>query len=186
MKKSSIYTKTGDKGMTSLVGGKRVAKAHVRLDAYGTTDELNSFVGSLIEKIEDEHDLEILSYIQHKLFTVGSYLATETEAIPPKAASIITDKDIALLESEMDKIDNALPPLRQFVLPGGSESAARAHICRTVCRRTERCIYRVKEEFPVDDLILMFVNRLSDYFFLLARKECNRKGKEIFWNQALI
>ncbi|WP_108821019.1 cob(I)yrinic acid a,c-diamide adenosyltransferase [Dysgonomonas sp. Marseille-P4361] len=186
MKKSSIYTKTGDKGMTSLVGGKRVAKAHVRLDAYGTTDELNSFVGSLIEKIEDEHDLEILSYIQHKLFTVGSYLATETEAIPPKAASIITDKDITLLESEMDKIDSTLPPLRQFVLPGGSESAARAHICRTVCRRTERCIYRVKEEFPVDDLILMFVNRLSDYFFLLARKECNKQGKEIFWNQALI
>lgn len=186
MKKSSIYTKTGDKGMTSLVGGKRVAKAHVRLDAYGTTDELNSFVGSLIEKIEDEHDLEILSYIQHKLFTVGSYLATETEAIPPKAASIITDKDITLLESEMDKIDSTLPPLRQFVLPGGSESAARAHICRTVCRRTERCIYRVKEEFPVDDLILMFVNRLSDYFFLLARKECNKQGREIFWNQALI
>lgn len=186
MKKSSIYTKTGDKGMTSLVGGKRVAKAHVRLDAYGTTDELNSFVGSLIEKIEDEHDLEVLSYIQHKLFTVGSYLATETEAIPPKAASIITDKDITLLESEMDKIDSTLPPLRQFVLPGGSESAARAHICRTVCRRTERCIYRVKEEFPVDDLILMFVNRLSDYFFLLARKECNKQGKEIFWNQALI
>lgn len=186
MKKSSIYTKTGDKGMTSLVGGKRVAKAHVRLDAYGTTDELNSFVGSLIEKTEDKHDLEVLSYIQHKLFTVGSYLATETEAIPPKAASIITDKDITLLESEMDKIDSTLPPLRQFVLPGGSESAARAHICRTVCRRTERCIYRVKEEFPVDDLILMFVNRLSDYFFLLARKECNKQGKEIFWNQALI
>lgn len=186
MKKSLIYTKTGDKGMTSLVGGKRVAKAHVRLDAYGTTDELNSFVGFLSEKIEDEHDLKILSYIQHKLFTVGSYLATETEAIPPKAASIITEKDIKLLESEMDSIDSKLPLLKQFVLPGGSESAARAHICRTVCRRTERCIYRVKEEFPVDDQILMFINRLSDYFFLLARKESNKNGEEIFWDQSLI
>lgn len=186
MKKSLIYTKTGDKGMTSLVGGKRVAKSHVRLDAYGTTDELNSFVGLLIEKIEDEHDLKILSYIQHKLFTVGSYLATETEAIPPKAASIITEKDIQLLETEMDNIDSKLPMLKQFVLPGGSESAARAHICRTVCRRVERCIYKVKEEFPVDDQILMFINRLSDYFFLLARKESNKKGKEIFWDQSLI
>lgn len=186
MKKSHIYTKTGDKGTTSLVGGMRVVKAHVRLEAYGTTDELNSFVGFLIQQIQDEHDLNILSYIQHKLFTVGSYLATETEAISPKAASIITDKDIALLESEMDRMDSELPALRQFVLPGGSESASRAHICRTVCRRTERCIYRVKEEFPVDDQILMFVNRLSDYFFLLARKESNKNGQEIFWNQALI
>jgi cob(I)alamin adenosyltransferase len=186
MKKSAVYTKTGDKGTTSLVGGKRVAKAHVRLDAYGTTDELNSFVGFLIEEIDDEHDRKILSFVQHKLFTAGSYLATETEAMPPKAASIITEKDISVLENEMDRMDSELPPLRQFVLPGGSESAARAHICRTVCRRTERCIYKVKEEYPVDDLVLMFVNRLSDYFFLLARKESNKKGKEIFWNQALI
>lgn len=186
MKKSAVYTKTGDKGTTSLVGGKRVAKSHVRLDAYGTTDELNSFVGFLIEEIDDEQDMKILSFVQHKLFTVGSYLATETEAIPPKAASIITDKDISVLENEMDRMDSELPPLRQFVLPGGSESAARAHICRTVCRRAERGIYKVKEEYPVDDLVLMFVNRLSDYFFLLARKESNKKGKEIFWNQALI
>lgn len=186
MKKSLVYTKTGDKGKTSLVGGKRVEKTHVRLEAYGTTDELNSFVGFLAEQIKDEHDKEILAYIQHKLFTVGSYLATETEAISPKAASIITDKDIALLEQEMDRMDSELPPLRQFVLPGGSESASRAHICRTVCRRTERCIYRVKELFPVENQILMFVNRLSDYFFLLARKESNKNGNEIFWNQALI
>jgi len=186
MKKSLIYTKTGDKGTTSLVGGTRVEKAHLRLEAYGTTDELNSFVGFLREEVDDEHDLEILLYIQHKLFTVGSYLATETEAIPPKSASIITDKDIALLEEEMDRMDSELPRLRQFVLPGGSESAARAHICRTVCRRTERSIYRVKEKYPVDDQVLMFVNRLSDYFFLLARKEGNKKGQEIFWNQSLI
>lgn len=186
MKKSRVYTKTGDKGMTSLVGGKRVPKMHVRLEAYGTTDELNSFVGLLIQSIEDKHDLEILSYIQHKLFTVGSYLATDTETMAPREASIITDEDISLLENEMDKIDSDLPPLRHFVLPGGSESAARAHICRTVCRRAERCVYRVNEIFSIDDQILMFVNRLSDYFFLLARKESNKKGNEIFWTQVLI
>lgn len=183
MKKSLVYTKTGDKGLTSLVGGKRVSKAHIRLEAYGTIDELNSFVGSLICEIKEEEDLKVLSYIQHKLFTVGSYLATETEAISPKAASIINDKDIALLENQMDKMDSELPVLRQFVLPGGSEAASRAHICRAVCRRSERCMYRVKEEYPVDDNIIIFVNRLSDYFFLLARKECNKRGTEIFWNQ---
>ena len=186
MKKSMIYTKTGDKGTTSLVGGKRVPKSHVRLDAYGTIDELNSYVGSLMCEVTYEDDLKILSFIQHKLFTVGSYLATETEAIPPKAASIITDNNIAVLEHEMDKIDSELPPLRQFVLPGGSEAAARAHICRSVCRRAERCIYRVMDEYPVDEQILKFVNRLSDYFFLLARKESNKNGSEIFWDQTLI
>lgn len=182
MKKSAIYTKTGDKGTTALVGGTRVAKAHVRLEAYGTIDELNSFVGSLACLIEDENK-EMLSYIQHRLFTVGSYLATETEAMPPKAASIISDNDIKMLEQRMDEIDSQLPKINKFILPGGSEASARANICRTVCRRAERCIYRVKESFPVDDNILMYVNRLSDYFFLLGRKENNKNGKEIFWEQ---
>lgn len=182
MKKSQVYTKTGDKGTTALVGGTRVPKSHVRLNAYGTMDELNSFVGLLICQIEDVHDLEILTFIQNKLFTVGSYLATE-ETKTPKAASVILDDDIKLLEVEMDSIDSQLPPLRQFVLPGGCEAAARAHLCRTVCRRGERCIYLVKAEYPVDDNIMTFINRLSDYFFLLARKECNKKGKEIFWKQ---
>lgn len=182
MKKSFVYTKTGDKGTTGLVGGMRVPKSHVRLDAYGTIDELNSFLGLLICEIKEEDILKVLSFIQHKLFTVGSYLATETEAISPKAASIITDDNIALLEKEMDRMDSELPSLRQFVLPGGSEAAARAHICRTIARRGERCIYRVKEDYPVEDNILKFVNRLSDYFFILARRECNKNGKEIFWD----
>lgn len=184
MKKSHIYTKTGDTGKTSLVGGTRVPKDHVRLDAYGTIDELNSFVGLLICKIEEENTLSVLSFIQHKLFTVGSYLATETEAIPPKAASIIHDEDIQRLEQEMDRMDSELPPLKRFVLPGGSESAARAHVCRTVCRRAERCIYKVKVDYPVDDQVSKFVNRLSDYFFLLARTESNKAGNEIFWNNS--
>ncbi len=182
MKKSVVYTKTGDKGTTSLVGGLRVPKSHIRLDAYGTIDELNSFVGSLICQITEEEVLRVLSFIQHKLFTVGSYLATETEAIIPKAASIITEDNISLLEKEMDRMDNELPRINQFVLPGGSESAARAHICRAVARRAERCIYKVKNEYPVEDNILIFVNRLSDYFFVLARRECNKTGKEIFWD----
>ena len=182
MKKSLVYTKTGDKGTTSLVGGMRVPKSHIRLEAYGTIDELNSFVGSLICQITEEDVLKVLSFIQHKLFTVGSYLATETEAIAPKAASIITDENIVLLEKEMDRMDSELPAIRQFVLPGGSEAAARAHICRSVARRAERCIYRVKDEYPVENNIMVFVNRLSDYFFILARRECNKTGKEIFWD----
>ena len=128
MKKSLVYTKTGDKGTTALVGGTRVPKSHVRLDAYGTIDELNSFVGLLICQIKDEETLKVLSFIQHKLFTVGSYLATETEAIAPKAASIITEANISMLESEMDRIDSELPRLRHFVLPGGSEAAARERV----------------------------------------------------------
>lgn len=184
MKKSQVYTKTGDAGTTSLVGGARVEKSHVRLNAYGTIDELNSFVGLLICQITDENDLKVLSFIQHKLFTVGSYLATETEAIPPKAASLIKDEDIKLLEDEMDRMDSELPVLRNFVLPGGCESAARAHVCRTVCRRAERYIYLVKSDYFVDDHILKYVNRLSDYFFLLARKECNKQGHEIFWDNS--
>lgn len=183
MKKSNVYTKTGDKGTTALVGGTRVPKSHPRLEAYGTIDELNSFIGFLACEIKEEVDLKILSFIQNKLFTVGSYLATETEAIPPKAASIIKDSDIQLIESQMDEIDSQLPAIREFILPGGSEAASRSHICRSVCRRAERCIYRVKAEYPVDENIMIFVNRLSDYFFLLARKVSNRMGKEIFWNQ---
>lgn len=186
MKKSLVYTKTGDKGTTALVGGTRVPKSHVRLDAYGTIDELNSFVGLLICQIKDEETLKVLSFIQHKLFTVGSYLATETEAIAPKAASIITEVNISMLESEMDRIDSELPRLRQFVLPGGSEAAARAHLCRTVARRAERCIYKVKDEYPVEDNIMKFVNRLSDYFFIIARRECNKDGKEIFWDTSCL
>lgn len=182
MKKSLIYTKTGDKGTTSLVNGTRVAKSHIRLEAYGTIDELNSFVGFLICQIKDSESLKVLSFIQHKLFTVGSYLATETESKAPREASIITDENIVMLESQMDKIDSELPELHQFVLPGGSEAASRAHICRTVARRAERCIYRVKQEYPVDDNIMKFVNRLSDYFFLLARRECVASGQEIFWD----
>ena len=180
---TKIYTKSGDKGKTSLVGGTRVKKTHIRLEAYGTIDELNSFTGWLNCEVKDEETSHFLSYLQHKLFTVGSFLATETEQLSPKAASIITDGDIERIEKEIDRIDNNLPPLNRFILPGGNEPASRAHICRTVSRRAERNVYRVADEFPVDASVLKFLNRLSDYFFVLARYESNKTGKEIYWEQ---
>lgn len=183
MKKSSIYTKTGDKGNTSLVGGKRVPKTHIRLDAYGTIDELNSFVGLLVCEVKDEELREFLLYIQNKLFVVGSYLATEVEAQTPTSAQIIGDRDIELLETMMDNLDAKLPKLNRFILPGGTESAARAHICRTICRRAERNVYKVADEFPIHEMILIFLNRLSDLFFLVARTECQKLGKEMYWVQ---
>lgn len=183
MKKSLIYTKTGDKGTTSLVGGTRVEKTHIRLDAYGTVDELNSFVGWLACEIEDAETKTFLSFVQNKLFAVGSYLATETESVAPKAASLISEDDISKIETEIDRRDEKLPKLNRFVLPGGSEAASRAHVCRSICRRAERMIYKVAEKYPVDERITTFVNRLSDYFFVLARKEANEKGKEVYWEK---
>ena len=186
MKRSAIYTKTGDKGTTGLVGGSRVSKTHVRLEAYGTIDELNSYVGWLNCVIENPEHQEFLRYIQHKLFTVGSYLATETESKQPKEASILTEKDIDRLENQIDLLDSQLPKLNRFVLPGGNESASRSHICRTVARRAERKVYDVLELYPVADEVLIFLNRLSDYFFLLARYENNKSlqsSQEIYWEQ---
>lgn len=183
MKKSKIYTKSGDKGKTSLVGGTRVSKTHIRLDAYGTVDELNSFVGLLVCSIANEEMVDFLHYIQNKLFVVGSYLATETESISPKSASIITEEDIKRLETKLDTLDADLPKLTRFILPGGSESAARAHICRTVCRRAERNVYRVANDYSIDESILIFLNRLSDFFFLVARSESLSTGKELYWEQ---
>ncbi|HHW80672.1 MAG TPA: cob(I)yrinic acid a,c-diamide adenosyltransferase [Bacteroidales bacterium] len=181
MKKSTIYTKTGDKGKTSLVGGKRVEKTHIRLDAYGTVDELNSFIGLLVCEVTDVELKDFLLFIQNKLFVVGSYLATETDALNSKASLIIEDSDIEAIENMMDKLDSQLPKLTKFILPGGSESAARAHICRTVCRRAERKTYNVANEFDIENNILVFLNRLSDFFFLTARFECQNSGKEMYW-----
>lgn len=184
MKKSNVYTKTGDKGTTSLVGGTRVGKTHVRLDAYGTVDELNSFIGWLNCVVSDAENRNFLRFVQHKLFTVGAYLATETESKQPRAASILSEDDIRRIETEIDRLDAQLPPLNRFVLPGGNEPASRAHICRTIARRAERNVYRVAESHPVSDEALMFINRLSDYFFVLARHESNKTAEEIYWEQS--
>lgn len=187
MKKSVIYTGTGDKGKTSLVGGQRVSKAHQRIESYGTVDELNSFIGLLITALENQEDREFLLFIQHKLFTIGSYLATDQEQTELRVESMIFPETIKRIENEIDRIDNELPKMKHFVLPGGSRSASLAHVCRTVCRRAERQIYRLAETIQVEEPILIFMNRLSDYLFVLARKECiQNNGKEIIWDNTCI
>lgn len=185
MKKSMVYTKTGDTGMTSLVGGVRVSKTHPRLDAYGTIDELNSQVGLLITYVSDATDRENLLEIQRKLFSVGSYLATDQEYKELRPQSIIYTEDVEGLEHMIDEIDALLPPLKLFVLPGGSQAAAVCHVCRTVCRRAERCILSLAETINIDSALIAYINRLSDYFFVLSRRLNNLNGEhEIIWQKS--
>ncbi len=177
-----IYTKTGDKGQTSLIGGRRIPKSHLRLDAYGTIDELNAFTGLLSDTIDDLHDKEILLSIQSSLFSVGCVLASDPDAPQKSNISCPDNRDIVLLEKEIDRMDSILPPLKNFILPGGCPAASLAHVCRTIARRAERCIYRM-EDLSIDTNVLIFMNRLSDYFFVLARKECKSQGvDEKIWN----
>lgn len=187
MKKSIIYTGTGDDGTTSLVGGQRVSKAHERIESYGTIDELNSFIGLLITELGDEADKRFLLFVQHKLFTIGSYLATDQTTTDLRIESQVMPESIERIEREIDRLDAALPKMRAFVLPGGCRSAALAHVCRTVCRRAERRIYRLAEQSEVEAPVLKFINRLSDYLFVLARTECVRNnGTEIIWDSTCV
>jgi cob(I)alamin adenosyltransferase len=183
MEKSKLYTGGGDRGKTSLVGGFRVSKTHPRLEAYGTVDELNSFVGLLLTEVEDHELRELLLFIQSKLFTVGSYLATDPSKTEYKIESHIGGDSIKKIEATIDQIDSRLPKLKSFVLPGGSRTAALAHVCRTVCRRAERHIYRLTETETVEEPVPVFMNRLSDLLFVIAREACIlENGKENFWN----
>ncbi len=185
MKKSLVYTKTGDKGTTSLVGGARVPKTHIRLEAYGTVDELNSNLGFLVTFLSDEQDKQFLQQVQDKLFVVGSYLATDREKTRLNEAGIITPEQVQVMEREIDRLDDMLPPLSAFVLPGGSRGAAVCHICRTVCRRAERRILALAEQTVVSTELLAYINRLSDYLFVLSRKmNQDEKKQEIFWNNS--
>lgn len=180
-----IYTKTGDKGTTSLVGGTRVPKTHIRLEAYGTVDELNSHLGLLITYLPDEQDRNFLQQVQDKLFVVGSHLATDQEKTKLKDASVITPEQVETMEREIDRLDALLPPLTAFVLPGGSRGAAVCHVCRTVCRRAERRILALSEQAEISSELLAYVNRLSDYLFILSRKiNLDEKKDEIFWNNS--
>ena len=180
--KSMVYTRTGDKGTTSLVGGQRVLKSDIRLESYGTVDELNSHIGLLISLLHNAHDLEVLTHIQKLLFVVGSNLATDQSNTELKEASVVHAEEVALLEKEIDVIDEALPQLRAFVLPGGCQASAQCHVCRTVCRRAERRILALGEQTEVQPELLQFINRLSDYLFVLARKiNIDEKKSEIFW-----
>ena len=186
MKKSILYTGTGDAGETSLVGGKRVSKHDIRLEAYGTVDELNAHLGLLVAMLPDgmDDDAVQIRFIQHRLFAVGAYLATDTADTALRSEAHIRPENIAQIEQRIDTLDAALPPLRNFVLPGGSRAAAQAHVCRTVCRRAERCICTLCDRQPVDRLILRYINRLSDYLFVLSR-QCNvvEKKAEIYWDK---
>lgn len=166
MAKSKIYTRRGDEGYTSLVSGNRVLKSNIRIEAYGTIDELNSFIASLINEVDNREDREFLYRTQSNLFIIGGYLAND---LASKESSIQAE-EVSILEQEIDKIDELLPPLKYFILPGGCKGSSAAHICRTVCRRAERCIYTLKERAEIDPPVLEYMNRLSDYFFLFARK----------------
>jgi len=164
-----IYTKTGDKGQTSLIGGTRVPKHHIRIESYGTVDELNSWIGLIADQDIGGHKKAILKQIQDRLFTIGSSLASD----PGKSRMVIPDlnmADIELLETEMDGMNEELPELRHFILPGGSNTISYCHIARCVCRRAERICVHLGEESTVDKKVIIYLNRLSDYLFTLARK----------------
>ena len=164
-----IYTKTGDQGTTALFGGKRVSKANLRIDAYGTVDELNSWMGVLRDQEVNQKRKEILKEIQDRLFTIGSVLATEPGNTKVKIPSL-HEADVTLLETEMDAMDSQLSPMKFFVLPGGHSSISFGHIARTVCRRAERLIVALHEQELVDPIVIRYINRLSDYLFVLCRK----------------
>ncbi len=178
-----IYTRTGDDGTTGLIGGSRVKKHNIRLESYGTIDELNSFIGLIRSMQTDQHADQILEIIQNKLFVIGANLATEESITLIKKQLPCKKADIELLEKEMDLMNNDLPELRNFILPGGSQAASFCHVARTVCRRAERKIVELSEKAEVDPNLIKFVNRLSDYLFVLSRKiNLDQKTPEILWS----
>jgi cob(I)alamin adenosyltransferase len=177
-----IYTKTGDEGKTSLIGGTRVAKHHVRIEAYGTIDELNSFIGLIRDVVEEKDKCSVvLQEIQDRLFTIGSSLASDPEKSRMKIPDL-NAQDITLLEKEMDRMNEVLPELKSFVLPGGNMINSYCHISRCVCRRAERLATHLSEQEWVEPKVLQYLNRLSDYLFVLARMvSFNRNAREIPW-----
>ncbi len=183
-----VYTKTGDKGTTALFGGTRVPKYHIRIDSYGTVDELNSFIGLIRDQEIDEHSKKTLIKIQEKLFTVGAILATDPEKQILKNGKErlnipkISDGDISFLETEIDKMEETLPQMTHFVLPGGHTTVSYCHVARCVCRRAERLATLLNHEEPTDPMVLTYLNRLSDYLFVLARMLTYQlSAEEIKW-----
>jgi cob(I)alamin adenosyltransferase len=186
-KAMKIYTKTGDKGTTALVSGRRVAKNHVRIEAYGTVDELNAYIGLLRDQAVCEPYKALLLEVQDRLFTIGSLLAADPERPNAVALPPIVESDVLFLEDAIDELDSALPPMRNFVLPGGHQSVSFAHIARTVCRRAERRVIDLEEaEQNVNPLIVQYLNRLSDYLFMLSRKlSQDTQAEETPWKPRL-
>lgn len=183
-----IYTKTGDKGTTALYGGTRVPKYHARIEAYGTSDELNSYIGLIRDQNIDTRTSETLLKVQNEIFTLGAMLATPPEKETLKNGNkrlninIISKEDIEFLEKEIDYMEQSLAPMTHFILPGGHQTVSFCHIARCVCRRTERLVVYLNEQEPIDNNILSYLNRLSDYLFVLARKlTIDNQATEIPW-----
>jgi cob(I)alamin adenosyltransferase len=178
-----IYTKTGDKGKTSLIGGTKVFKSDLRIEAYGTVDELNSFIGLCFDQLKSHNIHNVLSEVQDRLFTVGSALACDPEKETKLKIPDLHEGDVELLEKEIDKMNEVLPVMKSFILPGGHVAVSSLHIARTVCRRAERrCVKMQKKEMEVENLIIKYLNRLSDYLFVLARFAAQQLNvEEIPW-----
>lgn len=179
-----IYTKTGDDGTTALIGGTRIPKSHIRIEAYGTVDELNSWIGIIADfLITHSAEKALLKQIQNILFTVGSSLACDPDKDTKMLIPDLHDTDITLLEQEIDRMDGMLPELKNFVLPGGNATASHCHVARCVCRRAERvCVAMTQEGQFVDDRVLVYLNRLSDYLFTLSRYILHQEGgEETLW-----
>lgn len=178
-----IYTKTGDKGTTSLIGGTKVPKSHIRIETYGTVDELNSYIGLVNDLIVDEHSKVLLKEIQDRLFTIGSSLACDPDKEPALKIPDLKESDIELLEKEIDNMNATLPAMKHFILPGGSIAVSHTHVARCVCRRAERlCVNMQFQKMFVDALVIKYLNRLSDYLFVLARYIAHTSNvQEIPW-----
>ena len=176
-----IYTKKGDQGLTGLLGANAISKSDIRVEAYGAVDELNAWVGFLTDDIQDGHRKKLMVAIQNQLFIVGSLLATKTEK---KIANFpeLEEEDVTVLENEMDEMEKKLPEMKNFILPGGHPLVSKCHLIRTVCRRAERRVVALHGKEPVPLLIIQYLNRLSDYFFVLARAIGKEHGvEEIVW-----
>jgi cob(I)alamin adenosyltransferase len=165
-----IYTKTGDAGKTSLIGGTKVLKSHLRIETYGTVDELNSYTGLVGDMITDTQSKTILKEIQDRLFTIGSSLACDPDKEPLMKMPDLKETDVELLEKEIDSMNEVLPPMKSFILPGGNPAVSTVHVARCVCRRAERlCVNMQEHDLFVDPLVIKYINRLSDYLFVLSR-----------------
>ncbi|MDQ3052070.1 MAG: cob(I)yrinic acid a,c-diamide adenosyltransferase [Bacteroidota bacterium] len=180
-----IYTKTGDAGKTSLIGGTRVPKHHLRIETYGTVDELNSAVGMIRDLLTHENYQAVLKEIQDRLFTIGSQLASDPEKSRMKLPDLL-ESDVTFLEKEIDRMHEVLSELKSFILPGGHVNASWCHLARCICRRCERLVSHLAEETEVNGLILIYLNRLSDYLFVLSRKVLlDENQPEVEWKPRL-
>jgi len=177
-----IYTKTGDKGLTSLIGGTKVSKANERIEAYGTLDEFNSYIGLCRDLVNDEDSKNILQEVQDRLFTIGSSLACDPAKEPKMKIPDLKEEDVSLLEKEIDRMNEKLPEMKNFILPGGHATISHLHIARCICRRAERGCVRLSDIDEISPLIIKYLNRLSDYLFVLARFTSRQLGvAEIPW-----